>query len=131
MRLERYLIRSPSEIRLDLTGSRAVREALLHWEEVSQLGKFKENWYIVLVVLIFIFMFGYGVYNNIRQRPSAPVSEEMTTEEVPTQESSPAGMAEEKEEATPSAESSPSGEEEVEASPAAHEELTPPELMDR
>jgi len=92
------------------------------------LGRFKDNWYIVLVVLIFIFMFGYGVYNNIRERPSAPGSEEMTAEEVPTQESSPAGIVEE---ATPSAESSPSGEEALEASPAAREELTPPELMEQ
>jgi cytoskeletal protein RodZ len=98
---------------------------------VNVLGKFKDNWYIVLVVLIFIFMFGYGVYNNIRERPSAPVSEEMTAEEVPAQESSPAGEVEEMEEATPSAESSPSGEEAMEATPAAPEELTPQELIER
>ena len=98
---------------------------------MNVLGKFKDNWYIVLVVLIFIFMFGYGVYNNIRERPSAPVSEEMTAEEEPAQESSPAGVVEEKEEATPSAESSPSGEEAMEATPAAREELTPQELIER
>lgn len=101
-------------------------------KEVSTLSKLKENWYIILVVIIFLFMFGYGIYNNIRQRPAAPATqappEEISDEMMLTDEATPAAGAED---ATESADSTESAGTE-EATDSGVEELElPPELMER
>lgn len=58
------------------------------------LQSLKNNWYIVLVIAIFLFMAGYGVWNSIRERPLAPaVEEEVAVEEVVEEAATPSGEA--------------------------------------
>lgn len=65
----------------------------------------KNNWYIVLAVVIFVFMLGLGVFNTLRQRVSAPTFEEEGTGEIVVEE--------DLEEATPGGEATAAAEPEL------------------